>query len=60
MAIRLGRDGKAIRDANARPGELAIQLAERGILAPDERDVAESDVLEPLNERRSVCHALIS
>ena len=44
MAVRVGRDGETIRHADACSPQRQIHLAERRILAADERHVAETDL----------------
>ncbi len=50
--IRIGRGGKAGRHPHALRREMAHHLAERGVLAADERHVGASELFEPNNERR--------
>ena len=46
VAVGLGGDGEAVRDADALSGELPVHLAERGVLAADERHVLDAELLE--------------
>ena len=46
VAIGLGGDGESVRDADALPGQLLEHLAQRGVLAADERHVVDADLLE--------------
>ena len=50
VPVSIRRDRKPVRHAHAGAAQLAIQLTERGVLAADGRDLAQTDVLEPANE----------
>ena len=50
MAVSVGRDGETIRDAYSAARQLTIELAERGVLAPDEPDIVEADIAEPADK----------
>jgi hypothetical protein len=47
MAVAQGGDRKAVRHADALSRQLAVHLAERGVLAADQRHVANAQILEP-------------
>ena len=54
MTVSLGGDGEAVGDVHSLSAELADHLAERGVLAADERDVLDARVREPFDEGAGV------
>ena len=50
VTIRLGGDGKAIRHLHALGRQLAKHLAQRRVLAANERHIVDADVGEPFDE----------
>ena len=49
VPVRLGRDRESIRDLHPGGCQLAVHLAERGVLAADQRDVVDADFVKPLD-----------
>src|SRR5579884_1096514 len=49
VAIGLGGDREAVRDADPFLRERPDHLAERGVLPSDQRNIADSDLIEPFN-----------
>ena len=49
LAIGLGRHGEAVRHLDAQRDQFAIHLAERGVLAADQRHVAQAQIGKPAN-----------
>ncbi len=47
VAVGVGRDREPVRDQHALVAELPVHLAERGVLAADNRDVCDPDLVEP-------------
>jgi hypothetical protein len=52
------RNGKPVGNANSGSRQLAVQLAERRILAANGSDVPEPDVLEPPDEHWLIGHEI--
>ena len=55
MAITLGRDGETVRDTDPLLGQGAEHLAQRRVLAPDERNVIDGD----LGKSADVAHSYL-
>ena len=51
MAESVGRDGEAVGHSNALAGEFTHHLAERRVLAADQRDIGNGDVGKPFDQR---------
>ena len=58
VAIRLGRDGEAVRHEDALGPESPIHLPERGVLASDQRHVVTADLLEQANVLERAGHGI--
>ena len=58
MAVRLGRDGETIGHLDALARQFAAHLAQRGILAADQRDVVDADLVKPEDVFRTASRRL--
>ncbi|MNG41453.1 hypothetical protein D3C84_1306530 [compost metagenome] len=47
ITIRLNSDGKTVGDAYPLSREVLVHLAQRGVLAPDQRYIVDTQLFEP-------------
>ncbi len=55
IAVGVGGDGKPMRDSHTFAGKMLIHLAQRGVLAADQRHITNADFIKPKDQFFVMC-----